>query len=261
MLYGGHIKSLEDIDFLRVSGFDFGEVVIRNKKARDYWRQSGINNRDCSDFLLIAHGPIEGPPNDIDNLRNRYCPALRETIDVARIMEIDFLTVHLWMDPRFVKSEVIEEKRSTLSDLFHYGRDMGVFVSLENLSETAEDLANILDAIPELGITLDVGHGQLLSPVNTSFAIADQLMNHIKHLHFHDNRGGGGVDDDLHLPIGDGIIDFRGIMRILLNKGYDQTLTLELENKDLIESRAKVKTMINDIVTTVCACFPVFSKV
>ena len=139
------------------------------------------------------------------------------------------------------------KKNGLYLSFFHYGRDMGVFISLENLSETAEDLANILDAIPELGITLDVGHGQLLSPTNTSFAIMDKLMNHIRHLHFHDNRGGGGVDDDLHLPIGDGIIDFRGIMKILLNKGYDQTLTLELENKDLIESRAKLKTMINDI--------------
>jgi sugar phosphate isomerase/epimerase len=261
MLYGGHIKSLEDIDFLRVAGFDFGEVVIRNKKVREYWKLSGIKNRGGSNFFLIAHGPFEGPPNDIDNLRNRYLPALCETVDVARIMEINFLTVHLWMDPRFVKSEVIEEKKRALSDLFNYGRDMRVFISLENLSETAEDLANILDAIPELGITLDVGHGELLSPINTSFAIMDKLMDHIRHLHFHDNRGGGGVDDDLHLPIRDGIVDFKGILTILLNKCYDQTLTLELENKDLIESRAKVKTMINDIVTTASACFPVFSEV
>jgi sugar phosphate isomerase/epimerase len=134
-------------------------------------------------------------------------------------------------------------------------------ISLENLSETAEDLANILDAIPELGITLDVGHGQLLSPINTSFAIMDHLINHIRHLHFHDNRGGDGVDDDLHLPIGDGIVDFRGILTILSNKGYDHTLTLELENKDLIESRAKVRTLLNDITAAACPCFPVFSKV
>ena len=247
MLYGGHVRSKDDIDFLQSTGFEFGEVVIRSETSRDYWRHSGTRNNGRPDFLLIAHGPFEGPPNDIDNLWSKYYPALRDTIDVARIMEICFLTIHLWMDPRFVKAEVIREKKRALSDLFHYGHDNGVFVSLENLSETADDFAGVLELIPELGITLDVGHGQLLTRTNTSFEIVDKLMGSIKHVHFHDNRGGRGVKDDLHLPIGDGIVDFKGILKILLEKGYHHTLTLELENKDLIESRAKVKALIDDI--------------
>jgi sugar phosphate isomerase/epimerase len=250
MLYGGHVRSREDIDFLRSVGFELGEVVIRSSKARDYWRHCGTRNNGRPDFLLIAHGPFEGPPNDIDNLWNKYYPALLDTVDVARIMEIGFLTIHLWMDPRFVKAEVIKEKQRALLDLFQYGRDNGVFVSLENLSETADDFARVLETLPDLGITLDVGHGQLLTHTNTSFGIVDRLMDSIKHLHFHDNRGGYGVKDDLHLPIGDGIVDFKGILKILLNKGYHHTLTLELENKDLIESRARVKALINDIVNS-----------
>jgi len=134
--------------------------------------------------------------------------------------------------------------------LFHYGRDNGVLISIENLSETADDFASVLESIPDLGITLDVGHGQLLTQTNTSFGIMDKLMGSIKHLHFHDNRGGQGVKDDLHLPIGDGIVDFKGILKTLLQKGSSHTLTLELENKDLIESRAKVKALIDDIVTS-----------
>jgi sugar phosphate isomerase/epimerase len=247
MLYGGHVRSQEDIDFLQSAGFEFGEVVIRSERSRDYWRHSGTRNNSHPDFLLIAHGPFEGPPNDIDNLWTNYYPALRDTIDVARMMEICFLTIHLWMDPRFVKAEVIKEKKRALSDLFHYGRDHGVFISFENLSETADDFARVLESIPDLGITLDVGHGQLLTRTNTSFGIMDKLMGSIKHLHFHDNRGGRGVKDDLHLPIGDGIVDFRAILKTLLEKGYHHTLTLELENKDLIESRAKVKTLIDVI--------------
>lgn len=250
MLYGGHVRSLEDIDFLQSAGFELGEVVIRSAKARDYWKDSGTGSNGWPDFLLIAHGPFEGPPNDIDNLWNKYYPALRDTVDVARIMEIDFLTMHLWMDPRFVKAEVIEEKKRALLDLWHYGRDNGVLVSLENLSETADDFAEVLERVPELGITLDVGHGQLLTQSNTSFGIMDKLMDSVKHVHFHDNRGGNGVDDDLHLPIGDGIVDFKAILRILLNKGYQQTLTLELKREELIESRAKVKALIDDIVNS-----------
>ena len=58
MLYGGHIKSLEDIDFLRVAGFDFGEVVIRNKKARDYWKLSGIKKPRPFQFLSNSAWPL-----------------------------------------------------------------------------------------------------------------------------------------------------------------------------------------------------------
>jgi sugar phosphate isomerase/epimerase len=250
MLYGGHVKSEEDIDFLRSAGFELGEVVIRSAKSRDHWRYSGARNNGRSNFLLIAHGPFEGPPNDIDNLRNKYCPALRDTVDVARKMEINFLTVHLWMDPRFVKTGVIKEKKRALLDLWNYGRDNGVLISLENLSETADDFAGVLELIPGLGITLDVGHGELLTQHNTSFGIMDKLMDSVKHMHFHDNRGGDGVEDDLHLPIGEGIVDFKAILRILLDKGYQQTLTLELKREELIESRAKVKALINDIVNS-----------
>jgi len=250
MLYGGHVRSLEDIDFLQSAGFELGEVVIRSAKARDYWRHSGTRNNGRPDFILIAHGPFEGPPNDINNLWNKYYPALCDTVDVARAMEIDFLTMHLWMDPRFVTAEVIQEKKRALSDLVHYGCDNGVLISLENLSETADDFARVLELIPELGITLDVGHGQLLTQTNTSFGIMDKLMGSVKHVHFHDNRGGSGVDDDLHLPIGAGIVDFKAILRILLNKGYQGTLTLELKNNELIASRAKVKALINDIVNS-----------
>ncbi len=245
MLYGGHVRSLEDSVFLQESGFEFGEVIIRKDKPGDYWRNSGITNIRSSDFVYIAHGPFEGPPNDIKNLWNTYCPALRDTVNVAQSLGIEFLTVHMWLDSRFIKPEIINEKKRALSELFDYGRENQVFISLENLSESVEDLSVILDAIPELGITLDVGHAQLLTTHNTSFEIIDKLMTHIKHLHFHDNRGGNGVDDDLHLPIGEGIIDFEAILNVLLRNAYKGTLTLELEREDLIASRAKVKSMVN----------------
>ncbi len=248
MLFGGHVKSLDDIDYLQHANFDLGEVILRSAKARDFWKDSGVTNHGLSDFFLIAHGPFEGPANDIGNLWKQYYPALRETVDVARMMAIDFLTVHLWVDPRFVRADVLKEKKRALLDLFNYGCDNDVLVSLENLSETAEDLADILDFIPELGITLDVGHGQLLTATNTSFGIMDRLMNSIKHVHLHDNRGGYGVVDDLHLPIGRGIIDFDGILRKLLKNGYDSTLTLELVPEDLIASRATVKELLDSIM-------------
>ena len=247
MLYGGHVKALDDIGYLQDLKFDLGEVVLRNAESRAYWLDSGITNGFDSGFFLIAHGPREGPPNDIRHLCENYYPALRETIGVVHRLGIEFLTIHMWLDPRFVCSEAREEKQSLLRAICAHGRENGVFISLENLSETATDLGPILEAVPDLGLTLDIGHGQLLTDTNTSFDIIENLSASIKHIHLHDNRGGQGVKDDLHLPLGEGIIDFQGIFGRLVKKGYDGTVTLELEKEVLESSRKKIRQIVDDL--------------
>ncbi|MBI5572015.1 MAG: sugar phosphate isomerase/epimerase [Desulfomonile tiedjei] len=245
MLFGGHVRTADDVPFLQALGFDFGEVAITSAGRRTYWLETGLKNRFESGFFLLAHGPREGPPNDVDNLWNNYLPALKETIDVAGTMEIPLLTVHLWVDPRFVKAVVRAEKKKLLREAFEYGRYKKVLVSLENLSENSADLAEMVEAVPDLSITLDVGHAQLLTDVNTSFGIIDELFPSIKHLHLHDNSGGNGVKDDLHLPIGEGIIDFPAILGRLMDKGYEGTATLELEREVLASSRAALNVIMS----------------
>jgi sugar phosphate isomerase/epimerase len=244
MLYGGHVNSPEDIDFLKENDFDFGEVILRNSDSRRFWTDSKIHNTFESGFFLIAHGPREGPPNDVKGLWKKYYPALQETIDVAKHMGIGFLTIHMWMDPRFVWGHVRKEKNEILRQVVAYGDANNVNIGLENLSENALDLKAALDAVPDLGITLDVGHGQLLSETNTSFAIIEKLADSIRHVHLHDNRGGQGVLDDLHLPIGEGIVEFPRILRALVSKGYDRTLCFELKNDEINESSARVKALV-----------------
>jgi sugar phosphate isomerase/epimerase len=248
MLLGGSVKTLEHIDILRDLRFDFGEVAFSNSKIRRLWRESEITNQFDSGFFLISHAPVEGPPNDVGNLWNRYLPALKDSTDTARAMGIDFLTIHLWMDRRFVKPHVIEQKKEALKDLVEHGRGNGVEISLENLSEPVADLSPILDAVPGLGLTLDVGHGQLITRINTSFQIIEELGHAIRHVHLHDNRGGSGPDDDLHLPIGEGIIDFRAIIGALVTKGYRGTVTLELKPDELEVSRKRLREVFRSLM-------------
>jgi sugar phosphate isomerase/epimerase len=234
MLYGGHVKISEDIDFLKSLGLDFGELVLWNAKARKSWSSSGFKNGLNGGFFLVAHGPNEGPPNDLNNLWNRCYPRLCKTIDVVAQLGINLLVIHLWMDPRFVKPAVREEKKRVLRDLCDYANARKVMICLENLSEDADDLAVVFNSVPDLGLTLDAGHGQLLTETNTSFRIIEELFPVIKHIHLHDNMGGLGVADDLHLAIGDGAVDFEGILEALVSKGFDGTMTLEVE-KDVLE--------------------------
>jgi sugar phosphate isomerase/epimerase len=244
MLLGGHVKAPGDLRVLQDLCFDFGELVFGDSKDRLSWRDSGVTSPLDSGFFLIAHGPAEGPPNDADRILNRYLPALKDSVDTAAIMGMDLLTIHLWMDSRFVKPRIMDLKKKVLRDLVGYAGEMKVTISLENLSEPASDLQPIIEAVPGLVLTLDVGHAQLLTKQNRSFEIIEHLGGCIRHVHLHDNRGGQGADDDLHLPIGEGIIDFPAILNRLLTAGYEGTMTLELETEDLDSARQSVQQMI-----------------
>jgi sugar phosphate isomerase/epimerase len=247
MRYGGHVKSLADLEFLQDKRFDLGELVLGSREACTYSLDLNIRDRCKPDFLLIAHGPREGPPNDAHHLWNSYYPALQETVRTVAQLGIRFLTVHLWLDRRFIKPAVLPEKTRLLKDIHAYGREQDVAISLENLSEAARDIRAAMTAVPELSITLDVGHGQLLTQVNTSFEIIEEFHSSIRHIHLHDNNGGSGVKDDLHLPIGQGIVDFTGIVEALIRYGYDGTMTLELEREDLELSREKILDIVDSV--------------
>ncbi len=67
------------------------------------------------------------------------------------------------MDSRYVSAPQIVEKKALLKEMFYYAAEKQIVLSLENLSESASDLEFALEQIPEGSITLDVGHGQLLT--------------------------------------------------------------------------------------------------
>jgi sugar phosphate isomerase/epimerase len=106
----------------------------------------------------------------------------------------------------------------------------GLRVMVENMPRRyadAEDLRPLLEAAPEAALHLDVGHAAI--GTGGSLARLDGLLaafaGRVAHVHVHDNLGGG---QDLHLPLGAGVIDWPEAARRLRAAGYDGTVTLEV---------------------------------
>ncbi len=253
MLFGGHVTSSEDVVFLTSHGFDFGEVVFRDGVETGHFKDLATSLPRDKNFFLIGHGPAEGPPNDLENLWQVYYPKLMRTLEAAEQLDIHFLTVHLWFDPRFVKPHVCNEKLKFMEELAQAASPHGILISLENLSENASDLALVVQRISGIALTLDVGHGQLLADRNTSYDIVNELYPWIGHVHLHDNYGGNSVKDDLHLPIGSGRVEIEQILLRLIEKGYTGTATLELKPHELEESLNTVRGMIAGFERLRCA--------
>ncbi|MGO8881950.1 MAG: sugar phosphate isomerase/epimerase family protein [Desulfomonilaceae bacterium] len=247
MFSGAPVRSLDDIARLRRTGFDFGEIAIANAGARRMWWESGVVNGGLGKFFLMAHGPLEGDPDDAGALWKPYIPNIMATVDTLNRMSIRSLNIHFSVDKRIVGGLVLTEKIRALKEIVEYGRRNSVAINMENLSETAEDLEPVMSEVPNLGLTLDVGHANLGGSENKSIAFIEKFGKLIRHVHLHDNYGGQTQADDLHLPIGDGTVDFRAIMTSLMSAGYDGTMTLEVKPEFQESGRKCVETLVKEI--------------
>ena len=191
-------------------------------------------------LALLAHGPNEGNPRDVEFLAENTLPKLKLALEEASRLGVTILTIHFNVDSRWLPPETVAGKIELLKQVAAWGANEGVGVNIENLSETAEDLKAALVKVPGLGLTLDTGHAMLTHPTSTAPEIVKQLSEYITHLHLHDNHGTDGVKGDLHLIPGEGKVDFTGLFTLLKEKGYDKSATLELAPHEMAEGCQRV---------------------
>jgi sugar phosphate isomerase/epimerase len=203
----------------------------------------------------LGHGPKEGNPFTTEHHATVLRPKVDQLLALAGELGIALYTQHLWLDARFVPPEILSAKIALLEHWTERAREAGVVFCIENLSEHAAHLAPAFDQILDLRMTLDLGHGQILpptspeppkGPVNASFELIRAYAAHqprIRHVHLHDNHGGNRSRDDLHLPLGEGCVDFHGILRALQATGYRGTFSFEVG----LEHVERGRTLVQEI--------------
>lgn len=122
--------------------------------------------------------------------------------------------------------------------------DSGSQLVLENVYENRpEDILTILESLEpfNVGCCLDVGHHNVFSTTSLSDWFI-KLEPYIRQFHLHDNKG----DLDLHLPPGEGNIDFSEVFDFIKRK--KPILTLEPhEEEDLDKMLAFYHDNYNDV--------------
>jgi len=162
--------------------------------------------------------------------------ALREMetcIRVFRELGVEKVTAHPHTNVPLMGEDYIRDQNiAALSRLVELTGRMGLKLMLENTprrySRVAE-LRPVLDAVPGLGFHLDVGHANLRTPYNRAEELLACFADRLEHVHVSDNKGG---DDDLHLPLGVGNINWHWVVAVLKNAGYDGTITIEVFSED-----------------------------
>jgi sugar phosphate isomerase/epimerase len=176
-------------------------------------------------YLPIASG--------IEEIRRASLEELRRCVDVFAAIGARWMNVHPDRHaPMHDRSFFVQRNITTLRELLPYARERGLGLMVENLPgdfNTARQLGELLDSLPELGLHLDIGHANLMVVQSTVEEILDAYAGRLQHVHLHDNKGGAA---DLHLPLGTGTVDVRRAVRELKGCGYDGTITLEVFTPD-----------------------------
>ncbi|MFH1672733.1 MAG: TIM barrel protein [Pseudomonadota bacterium] len=111
------------------------------------------------------------------------------------------------------------------------------------LGVTAEELEKIFEKVnsPLLGFSLNVAHAHLLGGGFQPFleAFGDKLGN----VQISDNNG---ITDE-HLPVGEGTVDFFGLVRHLKRMNFQGTLSLSVPKERMLESKDRLRKILESV--------------
>ena len=225
------------------------EIVAEGKHYMPDIEKGFIDATSSFDIEFSIHAPLSDV--NIGSLNPRAnelaLQEICETVRAAGRMNIDLCTVHPgFYGPMGVldRSAVLKRTRVSLELIEEVALDSGVRVALENMPKMGTMMvmgrspAELLPLIEDLdiGICLDIGHAHTAGTIDDFLRHKDRVIN----VHVHDNLG----DWDSHLPVGDGNIDFKKVLRGL--SGYDGRYVIEAHGlPDGIISRDRLQSMLS----------------
>jgi len=239
---------VSEIEFFGRAGFDFVDLTLEPSQARpDLLPLRKVQNALKEWNLgVIGHTayylPLASP---FPELRAAALAEMERSLEVFARLGATRMNVHPSAHaPLHKYSFLTEHNIEALHRITARGKELGVQIMVENIPtgfNRAEELNPLFEAIPDLGLHLDVAHANLRVPHNITEELMERFSTRVMHVHLSDNRGG---TEDLHLPLGAGSIDWGWIVRTLKRYGYDNTFTLEVFSPDrdyLLISRDKFR--------------------
>jgi len=251
---------LDEIDTFARLGFDYLELAMDPPMAHhsilSSFQVAITRALKVNGLGLICHLPTFLTTADLtESLRRISVSEMRRSLAVAAELGAKKVVLHPsmagGMGP-FVLDTVKGYAFDFLSAMVDAAHGLDVTICLENmfprnrLGVEPDDFEEIFKTFPSLKLTLDTGHANVDDRRGRRLkALVSRFGQRIGHLHFSDNQG--KLDD--HLAVGQGTINFAELVRRLKGVGYDDSVTLEVFDKNrqlLVESRKRIKAMFDD---------------
>ena len=232
---------------------DFIDLTLEPPSVAS-WQIDPVRVRDQiagHNLGVVGHTAYYLPiASSFESLRHAAIEELKRAVDAFAHIGAKWMNVHPDAHaPFYDEHSIVERNIDSLGALAEHARGTGVRIMVENVPgrfNNAQQLAALLNPLPDLGLHLDIGHCNLAVETNTTEEILSRFAHRLAHVHLHDNRGGHA---DLHLALGMGNMDIPRYVRALRDSGYDSTITLEVFSPDphyLAHSRDRLRSLWNE---------------
>ncbi len=252
------IDPISEVRWMAENGFDFVDLTLEPPRTAPEVIDIKALRKAIDGYGLEVVGhtswglPIGTP---FPELRRAALKELTKCLPIFGHLGAKTATVHLDAGYGMVTSEeTIKYNIETLAAYSEAAAIYGITVLIEHFSGVfakPEGITRVLDALPRVGFHLDAGHANLFGEPNRAPGYIARFADRLGHVHLSDNKGG---NDDMHLPLGAGTIDWVGVIEALKVNGYDGTITLEVfsDNRDyLLGSKVFLEGLWGEIVAPV----------
>ncbi len=184
---------------------------------------------------------IHGPYMDLcagavdEKVREVTLERYMRTLEIAEVLRPLRVVLHAGYDEKRFDGHValwLNQSLKTWHEVVPMAEKIGTLITVENVFETEpapiRELAERVDS-PAFGVCIDAGHMNLFSRVEMEEWFSS-LGSWIKEVHVHDNHG----EQDEHLPLGEGTIDFHRFFTLLERHTSGVVYTLEQHSEDAL---------------------------
>ncbi len=223
-------------------GFDFVELDMEQAFPAGEADLAAVEPvLDDTDLDVVVHLPYKvdlGSP--LPAVREGACRALETAIDAAADRGVEKGVLHATCDAKrhtWGRERLRECLYDSIERLSAYGADAGVEVCVENVKGAVFDASDFPDlfAATAASACLDTGHAAVSGlEAADQAALLGEHPDRFSHVHLNDTRH---TEDDEHLPVGLGRVDFAELVAAMREADWAGTCTHEPFLFDLAYAR------------------------
>ncbi|SIR55146.1 Sugar phosphate isomerase/epimerase [Haladaptatus litoreus] len=229
----GTVPDEDAFSFAAEQGFDFVELDMEQAfppQAIDI--PSVCRTLTNHDLDVVVHLPYRlDPGSPHDHVRDGACRQLERAIDTAVELGAEKGIFHAESRgfPHVWGHETLRESLyESVRRLTRYARERDFEVCVENLKKDFFDCGDFPTLFAETNAVacLDTGHAYVTGhDADSQAALLRNHGNRISHLHLNDTRQ---TDDDEHLPVGLGKLNFEALATAMRETDWSGTCTHEV---------------------------------
>lgn len=221
------------ISYAAEEGFDFVELDMEHAFARHQVDPAAVRRTvNEHDVEIVVHLPYRlDVASPHERVREGACRELEAAIDAA----IEFgAGTGVYHADSFARTEVYddavlrEQLERSVRRVTAYARERDFVACLENLKAPFFDAGDFPELFErtEASACLDTGHAYVSGYDTTQqAALIRDHPDRITHVHLNDTRT---AEDDEHLPVGLGALDFGPLVEAMADTGREYTCTHEV---------------------------------